>query len=286
MLEVSPNADLDDIKRAYRKLAMQLHPDRNPGNAAAEERFKQISNAYLVLSDHKLRQEYDLRLSRYQNGTLSQHFKEQEIRERKRKAFEVIRLRRQREVEQIKSDYQRLKSGFTLQAKVGFFLVLMVAGATFLFTNWIYSLENFSPLQLLLGFALIITGNIVLLNIHYTVLLYLNLKKKIRFNLHNRVMLGFVVRLFLFISLGVGGAYGLKSYHLAKFPTFTNAKIYYFKTGRSPNSIKVAYRFWVKEKSYTFYLSNREWISLDGKEQIVVKYSSKNPLYAEPIIQP
>src|SRR5919201_4720327 len=48
-----------DIKKAYRKLAQKYHPDANPGDRAAEERFKEIGRAYGVLSDVKKRAEYD-----------------------------------------------------------------------------------------------------------------------------------------------------------------------------------------------------------------------------------
>ena len=58
-LGVAKDADTSDIKKAYRKLATTLHPDKNPGDAKAEERFKEVSEAYDVLSDPKRRQEYD-----------------------------------------------------------------------------------------------------------------------------------------------------------------------------------------------------------------------------------
>jgi molecular chaperone DnaJ len=58
-LGVPKSADETAIKKAYRKLARALHPDANPGDAAAEERFKEVSEAYSVLSDSEQRQQYD-----------------------------------------------------------------------------------------------------------------------------------------------------------------------------------------------------------------------------------
>ncbi|MEN6437774.1 MAG: DnaJ domain-containing protein [Syntrophobacter sp.] len=59
ILTVSPEASSEEIKKAYRKLALETHPDRNPGDVRAEERFKKINEAYGVLSDVKKRAQYD-----------------------------------------------------------------------------------------------------------------------------------------------------------------------------------------------------------------------------------
>ena len=58
-LEVSSTASQEDIKKSYRSLALKFHPDRNPNNPEAEKRFKEINNAYEVLSNPEKRSEYD-----------------------------------------------------------------------------------------------------------------------------------------------------------------------------------------------------------------------------------
>ncbi len=60
ILGVNKDTSESNIKKAYRKLAMQFHPDRNPGDKKAEERFKEINEAYAVLSDNDKRKQYDM----------------------------------------------------------------------------------------------------------------------------------------------------------------------------------------------------------------------------------
>ncbi len=68
ILSVTRSASGDEIKRSYRKLAVQYHPDKNPGNAEAEEKFKELGAAYDVLMDEQKRAAYD----RYGHAAFSQ----------------------------------------------------------------------------------------------------------------------------------------------------------------------------------------------------------------------
>src|SRR5689334_976331 len=59
ILGVTKTASAEEIKKAYRKVAMQFHPDRNPGDKSAEEKFKEAAEAYEILSDADKRAQYD-----------------------------------------------------------------------------------------------------------------------------------------------------------------------------------------------------------------------------------
>lgn len=75
ILEVAKGASADDIKKAYRKMALKYHPDRNKDNKEAEDKFKQANEAYAVLSDPEKRQQYDT----YGSTGFSQRYSQEDI---------------------------------------------------------------------------------------------------------------------------------------------------------------------------------------------------------------
>jgi curved DNA-binding protein len=74
-LGLAKNASADEIKKAYRKLAVKYHPDKNPRNQEAEAKFKEINEAYAVLSDEKKRKEYDM----YGESGFQQRYSQEDI---------------------------------------------------------------------------------------------------------------------------------------------------------------------------------------------------------------
>jgi len=75
ILGVEKNAGPEEIKKAYRKLALRYHPDKNPGNREAEEKFKKINEAYAVLSDPEKRDQYN----QFGSEAFSRRFSQQDI---------------------------------------------------------------------------------------------------------------------------------------------------------------------------------------------------------------
>ena len=75
ILGLGKNASLDEIKKAFRKLAVKYHPDKNPGDKEAEEKFKEINEAYAVLSDPEKKAQYD----RFGSAGFHQRYSQEDI---------------------------------------------------------------------------------------------------------------------------------------------------------------------------------------------------------------
>jgi DnaJ-class molecular chaperone len=113
ILEIPKSANDSDIKKAYRKLAMKYHPDKNEGDKTAEDKFKKISEAYQILSDPKKRSEYDLRNNPFNRQKATgfgfddfvNNFKTEGFRNRRAQSNEQARRSQGRTYSPPKTDY-------------------------------------------------------------------------------------------------------------------------------------------------------------------------------------
>lgn len=139
ILGVPDNATIADIKSAYRRLAKQYHPDLNPGSKHSEERFKEILDAYTILSDEDLRAQYD-RKRRYGSSSTGAydappHNPGENKREPRRKEYppEYIEMMRQRNRSRVVKQISRRKK--ILRGMIVTFVLYLIATAVF--ESWI-----------------------------------------------------------------------------------------------------------------------------------------------------
>lgn len=140
VLGVSKNASKDEIKDSYRKLAMQYHPDRNKA-PDAEEKFKEISEAYAVLSDDEKRTVYDaLGPKKYNDPREVYRYQQQrEAAVRDAKAWEAYKWE------------QRGEAVKTIIGSIFFLFVLNAMIPSFVFGPWRYVFNGFIILCLIVG---------------------------------------------------------------------------------------------------------------------------------------
>lgn len=122
ILGISRNADSTQIRTAYKRLAMQYHPDRNPGNPTAEEHFKELNEAYHTLSDPLKKSRYDARLNAFDSATVTDEEYWREIQRRK--------YARWQQAQQNRSTYTIDKNYFKIQG-LAFLVFIILSGICF-----------------------------------------------------------------------------------------------------------------------------------------------------------
>ena len=271
-------ASLSEVKHTFRTLAVRYHPDRNPGNPLAEERFKEISGAYHILGEEDSKREYDLRLSGYHILLKSRMSEKDEKAEKRKRMREELLARRKKEAEhKIISDWDKLHGNTPLILRHSLNYGLIATGSILVFRNWFYTLESFSPFNLILAVMFLLIGNIRDQNLNYTRYLYLELKGKIKFNIGRRVIRNLALGMVLGFGAGIAGAHLMALYHFKHYAVETQAKVKLAKSG----GYHFIYEYKANGKIYRKPLPERYVTEGMPGEGLKVRYSSVNPVFAK-----
>lgn len=285
ILGVEKYASLEEVKKAFKQLAVRYHPDKNPGDLQAEERFKQISHAYTVLSDPDTKDKYDIRLSGLFSYLKQSPKTEQDKREeRRKKAAEAQKIKREREERKIRTDYEKLKRT-PYWIKTLFNVFLMLFGARFVFHNYFYTEESFAPYMHFVAVAIILWGNIRQQNIQYTILLYKQLQGKVKGNIAWKIARNLIAGVALSIGVGVLGAHLMALYQFKHYSAYTQAEAVFEYSIRHEGHVKATYVYTVGGRQYTKALDKKYWKQAVQDGEIRVKYSYMNPIFAKPLLK-
>lgn len=272
-------ASLKEVKRAFKELAVQFHPDKNPGNKHAEERFKEISNAYNVLGEQDSKYDYDIRLSGLKSFLKTNPDPVKEKEEKRRKMREdLIRRRKEEEIASIKTAYHRLHSGIPIRLRKGLNYALIALGILVFFQNWFYTLETFSPFSLILAFVFMVIGNVRLQRMAFIDLLHQNLLKSVGYNIHLRVVRNFFIGLSICLSLAIATAQGVAWYQFAFYSEVTigHVELRFNKGGYW----EYQYSYEINGKVFTKTLPDKYIEDFPLYGRVKVRYSRINPVYA------
>lgn len=269
-------ANLNEVRRAFKTLAVRYHPDKNPGDKQAEERFKEISNAYNVLGESDTKYDYDIRLSGLKMMLKSNPEKEKEEK-RKKMREELLRRRKEEEEADIRNSFKRLNSGVPLRLRFALNIALVATGIVIFFKHWFYTVDTFSPAILIIAMAFIAVGNVRIQRIQFIRLLYKNLLEQLAFNLHFRITRNFLIGFAGSVLLAIGMAQGMAWFHLKYYSETTEGWIEFRE--ESKNNWQYHYVYEVNGKRYVRYISPEKLSTLNSN-RIQVQYSTENPIYA------
>lgn len=277
-------ASLAEVKSAFKQLAVKYHPDKNPGDGHAEELFKKISAAYHVLGDEESKRTYDIRLSGMASF-IPKKTKEEERAERIKKAAEHLKQKKLREEKKVRDDYARLKNGTPIWLRHSLNIFIILVGIQYVFRNYFYTQESFSPISFVFAIVLIAFGNIREQNLNYTIWLYKQQEKKAKINITRRFILNLLGGIAGSIVAGILIAHLLALYHFANYSAYTQGKVRVEYTIRRPNSVLVYYTYQVEGKQYSKNIPESEWPKIIDKEEVTVRYSYMNPVFAKMVLK-
>lgn len=236
ILGVKRYASIDEVKYAFRRLAVQFHPDKNPGNPAVEEKFKQMVAAYNVLSDEEKKRNYDLRLSGFYTYKKTSAAEKQETEEElKAKRREQVRQMRQKlkekEEKEINEAYAEAKRKIPYKWRYTIVIVGTLAALFFILDNWfmydVVGKEDSTFVKVFTGYVFSIAILMFFLNSLFIRWNARNIVKPFSFDIRNRISTFFVLYIFLMINFSFRVPEYYRQFHLSTFGETTTGVLYY-----------------------------------------------------------
>jgi hypothetical protein len=280
-LGLTSAASDEDIRKSFKKLAVQYHPDKNPGDEEAEELFKRISTAYRVLSDPERRKKYDNRLNWLFEYVTPDPEDDPEYRRKygssKRKNLKTREELDQEEILAYEEEVRQKPE----HIRIALSLAVSLWGLQLIFSNWYLNEADLKIMLVVLGFALFVCGLLFFINILYRRLAIRNMKNPLSYNFQNRC-------LGLFMLLLVGGISGSillsnlnRNYQLRYYGVTT---VGYVDGPSYRGEVKCKFLAQGKLVKKTFDLEESHLFR--SGDPVLVKYSVGNPNFAMIIGRP
>ncbi len=263
------------IKSAFRKIAFEKHPDRNPD--ANQDEFKLIVEAYNVLSDPDKKMSYDISLSS-ESRVLNDYFKtDTKTRRRSRRS---VNKKPKPSIEELNkkiiSDFNKYSNKLSIKYRIIIYFLIGLQGMLFIFNNWFlrkdHLINDISKISV--GFVLVFFSIYSFTNLSYRWYEFLRASQKLFEDTGKKAAFILLFTLIIGYGLPISGAYSLRYYLLNVNGIYTNAKV-----------ISIIYRDEIELTYYFEYLGKEyyktiEVESLDGiyeGKNILVKFVANDP---------
>jgi hypothetical protein len=270
-------ASIGEVRATFRQLALKYHPDRNPGNAAAEELFKIISAAYDILGDETKKRNYDLRLTGIYTYQKTEN-PEEKLRQRKEQGQQRRQQKQKREEAEIKQVYAKAQKKLPYKWRNGIAVGVMAVSLSIIIANWfkftMISSRDLSFFLMFVGYFSSLLACIFFLRSLFIKWNALTIDKPFKFDIRGRITTYFIAYVLFMIGFSFTAPFAYKKGQLAAFGKTTEAVV---AAGPYPNLVLI-YR--VGEKSYIKSLELRR-PSANFSVNVTIRYSTLQPLISE-----
>lgn len=222
-----PNfASTDEVRSSFRKLAVLYHPDKNPGDAAAEEHFKQISAAYNILGDEQKKREYDMRLTGIYTY-IHEETPEEKLRKRREQVARMRRQMQEREEREIKTVYQLAQQAMPYKWRCAIVALTNLLALFIILGNWyLYDFvgqHESAFFKMFAGYVISLVSLVYFLNSLFKKWNAENIDRPFRFDIRNRITVFFILYVVLIFNFSFNVPSLYRKAHLATFGETTQA---------------------------------------------------------------